>query len=307
MTALDDLVFRIPAERGLPLHLRCQPTPQGGADVLYVHGATFPSDLSLFFRFDGRSWADALNDAGFNAWGFDFLGYGRSGRYPEMSGPPGASAPPGRAEAAEGQLEQVVRHVLSHNGGRPLHLVAHSWGSVPAARFAIRAPDCVDRLVLFGPIAERAGTPAAAAMPAHRLLTLWAQYRRFIEDVPRGHPPVLLDHHMEAWGRAYLATDAEALTRMPPAVCVPGGPAADIADHWCGRPLYDPARLSTPLLLVRGEWDSLCDDADAARLLARAGSRLKLDRKIPQGTHLMHLETSRGALHEVVNDFLCRR
>src|SRR4051812_18871944 len=42
------------------------------ADVLYVHGATFGADLSLYFAFDGRSWADALCEAGFDAWGFDF-------------------------------------------------------------------------------------------------------------------------------------------------------------------------------------------------------------------------------------------
>ena len=46
----------------LHLHLRLQPAAQPRGDALYVHGATFPSALSLFFRFDGRSWADALND-----------------------------------------------------------------------------------------------------------------------------------------------------------------------------------------------------------------------------------------------------
>jgi alpha-beta hydrolase superfamily lysophospholipase len=305
MTHPTDLVFRLPAGRGLHLHLRCQPAPQAHGDALYVHGATFPSDLSLFFRFDGRSWADALNDAGLNAWGLDLLGYGRSDRYPEMADPASTAPPLGRADAAQRQLEQAVRHILSHNGGRALHLIAHSWGSVPAARLAIRMPQFIDRLVLFGPIAERETEAPAADLPAHRLFTLWAQYRRFIEDVPRGHAPVLLDHHIEAWSRAYLASDPQARLRTPPAVCVPAGPSADILDHWGGRPLYDPAGLTMPLLLVRGEWDSLCDDADAARLLARAGSALKRDCKIARGTHLMHLETSRSALHEAVNAFLC--
>lgn len=304
MTHSPDLVFRLPAEGGLHLHLRCQPAPHAQGDALYVHGATFPSDLSLFFRFDGHSWADALNDAGLNAWGLDFLGYGRSDRYPEMGDATSTAPPLGRADAAERQLELAVRHIVAHNGGRALHLIAHSWGSVPAARLAIRRPDCVDRLVLFGPIAERATEAPSADLPAHRLLTVWAQYRRFIEDVPHGHPPVLLDHHIEAWSRAYLASDPQSGQRTPAAVCVPAGPSADIADHWGGRPLYDSAGLTMPLLLVRGEWDSLCNDADAATLLARAGSALKHDCKIPRGTHLMHLETSRTALHRAVNDFL---
>ena len=36
--------------------------------VLYVHGATFPSALSVAHRFDGRSWRDALCEAGFDVW-----------------------------------------------------------------------------------------------------------------------------------------------------------------------------------------------------------------------------------------------
>jgi hypothetical protein len=34
-----------------------------GPDVIYVHGSTFGCDLSLFFRIDGVSWADALERA----------------------------------------------------------------------------------------------------------------------------------------------------------------------------------------------------------------------------------------------------
>jgi hypothetical protein len=34
--------------------------------VLYVHGATFPSALSIAHRFEGFSWRDALNEAGFD-------------------------------------------------------------------------------------------------------------------------------------------------------------------------------------------------------------------------------------------------
>jgi pimeloyl-ACP methyl ester carboxylesterase len=52
--------------------------------VLYLHGATFPSALSIAFRLGGVSWCDALCEAGYDVWGLDFLGFGRSDRYPEM-------------------------------------------------------------------------------------------------------------------------------------------------------------------------------------------------------------------------------
>jgi pimeloyl-ACP methyl ester carboxylesterase len=67
-----------------------------------------------------------------------------------------------------------------------------------------------------------------------------------------------------------------------------------------------PARVVAPTLLVRGEWDSLCTDDDAARLLAAIAAPHKGDAKIERATHLMHLEQQRGVLHDRVNAFLLR-
>jgi pimeloyl-ACP methyl ester carboxylesterase len=72
------------ADPDLPaIAVQVQRTPApAAADVLYVHGATFGADLSVFFPFDGRSWADALVAEGWNTWGFDFTGFGASARHP---------------------------------------------------------------------------------------------------------------------------------------------------------------------------------------------------------------------------------
>ena len=55
--------FRIPSHRnGLSLFLRYLPPSREmeahGNVVLYVHGGTFPSGLSIAHRFDGRAWRD---------------------------------------------------------------------------------------------------------------------------------------------------------------------------------------------------------------------------------------------------------
>lgn len=54
--------------RGLRLFLRRLPsnTSKALGTVLYLHGATFPSALSIAYRFDGRSWRDALAETGFD-------------------------------------------------------------------------------------------------------------------------------------------------------------------------------------------------------------------------------------------------
>lgn len=299
------------SERGQPrLALQVQrPGPLASAarvagDVVYVHGATFGADLSIFYRFDGRSWADALNELGLDVWGFDFPGYGRSERYsvdPER--------PSGRIGAAVAQLERVVAAVRARNGGRPVSLLAHSWGGAVAARYAGLRPQDVKALVLFAPIvarAPRAGTASAAALPSYVPVTLWAQYRRFVEDVPRGEPQALSESHFEAWGAAWLASDPLAATRVPPSVAVPSGPLADIGALWSGEELYDPALVAAPTLLARGAWDAMCTDADAERLLSALGAAVKEDAKIERATHLAHLELQRTLLHDRVNRFLER-
>src|SRR6202163_5108131 len=96
--------FRIPGPReGLSLFLRFLPAAHSGIEprraVLYVHGGTFPSALSIAHRFDGRSWRDALCDAGFHSWGLDFHGFGQlSDPYPEMAAPADHHAPLGGTE-----------------------------------------------------------------------------------------------------------------------------------------------------------------------------------------------------------------
>lgn len=74
------------------------------------HGATFGANLSLFHRFDGRSWADELNEAGLDVWGFDFAGYGGSDRYPAASGPPA-----GRIDDVIPQLDHVSQRAMLHS------------------------------------------------------------------------------------------------------------------------------------------------------------------------------------------------
>jgi pimeloyl-ACP methyl ester carboxylesterase len=57
------------------------------------------------------------------------------------------------------------------------------------------------------------------------------------------------------------------------------------------------------VLCVRGEWDSVTNDADAAWLKTQRPSCR--DVKIAKGTHLMHLEHAREELFAAVREFLC--
>ncbi|MBV9523343.1 MAG: alpha/beta hydrolase [Alphaproteobacteria bacterium] len=303
--------FRTPSHRdGLFLFLRYLPpladVPAPGRVVLYVHGGTFPSALSIAHRFDGRSWRDALCEAGFHVWGLDFHGFGRlSDPYPEMAEPADRNAPLGRAEDAFRQIERAVDFICARHRVSRVSIIAHSWGTIAAGLFAGRCPERVDRLVLFGPIAWRARRNDPVRLPAWRLISLPDQWDRFTEGVPAGEAPVLLRRHFEEWGERYLDIDPESRTRSPAAVKVPSGAFQDIFDAWAGKLAYDPGLIRAPVAIIRGAWDGVCTDEDSAWLFnALAGAAARRDIKIGRATHLMHLEASRNALYRETETFL---
>ena len=183
--------FRIPGPiEGLSIFLRFLPAAAQaqaiGSPVLYVHGATFPSALSIAHRFDGKSWRDALNQAGFDVWGLDFYGFGHSDRYPEMNEAPSEHQPLCVAQDAAKQVEATARFILGHQNRNKLSLISHSWGVMPACLFASAHSALVDRLVLFAPIGRRSSRryESPPSLPAWRIVTPEDQWNRFIEDVP---------------------------------------------------------------------------------------------------------------------------
>lgn len=154
--------------------------------VLYLHGATFPSVLSIAYRFSDGSWRDALCNAGFDVWALDFLDFGGSDRYPEMEAEAQAHGPLGLAMEAGDQVEAAARFLLDHDQRQRLAPITQSWGSMPAGLFAARCPTLVDRIVMFAPLARRDGpryTPRPN-LPAWKLVNNEEQWTCFVEDVP---------------------------------------------------------------------------------------------------------------------------
>jgi pimeloyl-ACP methyl ester carboxylesterase len=302
----------LPGPGGFDLFVRHHPASDSGKRqasqpaVLYVHGATFPSGLSVAYPFDGRSWAQELSAAGLDLWAFDCVGFGYSSRYPQQDADPTRTAPLGRAPEAAAQIVRVLEHVIDARGGGRVSLLAHSWGTIAAGLAATRRPELVDRLVWFGPITRRTqpepGDPAGLA--GWYPVTVQEQHDRFVEDVPAGHRPVLT-RQFDQWAQDWLATDPTSRTRTPASVRIPSGPRADILAAWSGDLAYHPELIQAPACIVRGEWDSLCTDDDAQGLFAALSSAsLRRDIKISQGTHLMHLESSRYALYREAATFL---
>ena len=304
--------FRIPAEpSSLKLFLRHLAPADGspgkeGRVVLILHGATLPSGASSAFKFDGHSWMDDLSEAGFDVWALDYLGYGGSDRYPEMSAPANANPPLGRAPQVSRQVASAVKFICGRQKVAKLSIIAHSWGTLVAGIYATEEPARLDRLVLYGPVTLRHQVPPAdGRLPAYSYVTAEDQWKRFSGWAPPGESPVLERRHFDLLGAAYLASDPTSATRMPPSVQVPNGPDADAADAWSGKFPYDPAKIKSPTLIIRGEWETVTRDDDAHWLYkALSTAPIKRDVVINRATHVMHLEKSRYQVYREVQVFL---
>ncbi len=276
-----------------------------GACVLYVHGATFPTAMSVAWRIDGVSWLDQLQQADIDAWSFDFTGYGDSDRPVCFAQPASAHPAFGRCASAAAQVIAVLRHIRAQRPAVPIHLIAHSWGCLPAQQAAIDRPDLIARLILFGPPVVRDGSALNEAASAWTLVTAADQRPRHRSGLPVNAATPVRNAEVERWCAAYLRTDRSSGERAPSSVKVPSGPMQDIADLFAGNAIVASERITQPTLIVRGEWDHVTTDADARRLfdtLQHAADRR--DIKIAKANHWMHLQPARTALWAETLSFL---
>ena len=276
--------------------------------VLFVHGASFPTMLASGFEFaPGDSWIQSTARQGYVACGLDFLGFGASSRPPAMSGPADGASPVTDAKTAASEIALAVDELRRHQGMTSIHIVAHSWGTLPAATFAATHPHARSSLTLFGPIGPVQGSAEGDAdRPAWWTIT--AQQRleqlRFKSILPPGKH--LLERSMDqSWAPAFAASVPHVQGDPADSLRIPYGPLADIDSVMAGSYPYDAASVTVPVFVVYGNYDDVVNDAGAARFLERfTGSPLRWQLRIDDGTHVMHLEKNRHSLYESVSAFI---
>jgi alpha-beta hydrolase superfamily lysophospholipase len=302
----DGDVIRLPAAphpRPALRHLAARGDRARGV-VLFIHGATFPSALSFAYPIEGRSWMRDLCDRGFDVWALDFAGYGEAERDSRMQDDARAHPPLGRARDVLPQIEAAVAFIRASDSSRRLSIVAHSWGTVPAAMYVTAHPQDVERFVMYGPIVARE-EKVEPVTDAWILSDARDQWQAFLAGVPAGRAPAIERVAFDAWMERYLASDPTHGERETGSVKVPAGPVADFADMMSGKALYDPAAITVPTLVLRGEWDAVTTENDATALYAAlTAAPIKRMVWINGGTHRIHLERSRQQVYREVRTFL---
>jgi pimeloyl-ACP methyl ester carboxylesterase len=314
-TALHTEEFKVATrDPGIQIYLRNKRPESGGRfdprrTLLLVHGLTYAGSAVFDLPLGGESWMDFIASRGFDIWCVDIRGYGRSTRPAQMAEPATANPPLLDAATATRDLEDAVSFILAHRGLSRVSLLAWSWGTVLAARFAGERPERVERLALYAPVWlwQGPGPSPAAPSGAWRGVTQVAARSGWLGQAPEAHRDGLLPvGWFDQWAASVWATDPEGARMDPPVLRVPNGPLAEVAANWAaGRPPFDPSRISAPTLLVVGEWDRTTPPAQATALLPLL-TRTPVRRLavLPEGTHSFFLERNRRMLFATVQAFL---
>jgi pimeloyl-ACP methyl ester carboxylesterase len=224
-----------------------EPTNKRGT-VLFVHGSSMASQPTFDLQVPGRpdsSVMDWFAKRGFDTWCVDMEGYGRSDKQRDIN-----------SDIANGadDLSAASEYILKTRNSGPLLVYGISSGALRAAALAERHPDRVKRLALDAYVWTGEGSPTLAERKK-KLPEFQAKNRRpidraFVHSIfTRDHPGTAEDKVIDAFADAILALDSS----------MPTGTYVDM----CSRlPVNDPAKLTMPTVIMRGEYDGIAGFED---------------------------------------------
>ncbi len=226
------------------------PAAAARGTILFVHGSSMASQPTFDLQVPGRPDSSAMEwfaARGFDTWCLDNEGYGRS----DKSRPINCDISNGADDVA----------VASRYIDKKLLLYGISSGALKAALFAQRHPERVARLALDAFVWTGEGSPTLAER-RKRLPEFQSKNRRpidraFVRSIfQRDHPGAADDATIEAFATAILALDDS----------VPTGTYVDM----CSKlPLVDPAKITVPTLVLRGEFDGIAGIDDLLEFFRR--------------------------------------
>ena len=308
--------FRVPSDPGIQVYVRNKRPAgmnafSGAKTVIYVHGATYPSETAFDLRLDGLSWMDYIARQGYDVYLLDVRGYGGSTRPPQMDRPAQESAPFGGTQEAMRDVDAVVEFVRNRRGIDKVNLVAWSWGTAIMQWYASLNSQKIEKLVLYAPVWIRQTASLVQAgpgpIPAYRSVSMAQAKTRWLTGVPEHKKADLIPAGwFEAWSAATIATDPVGARQNPPVLRAPNGVIADGLRYWGnGEIPWKPEDIRVPVLLIKAEWDQDTPAYMAQALFPKlTGAPYKRYVEIGEGTHTVIMEKNRMSLFREVQTFL---
>ena len=213
-----------------------------------MHGSSNSTRSSYDLTVPGKGEYSAMNimaRAGYDVWTMDHDGYGHSGSSGNSSD---------IASSVE-DLKAAVPVVLKETGQQKMHMYGTSSGAIRAGAYAQAEPDRVDRLVLAAFTYKGSGA-AEIQRRRNRIDELRANPRRK-RDANMIRSIFTRDGH--ATGYDPEVPEAIVAAEMKFGDTIPAGTYVDMAVN---LPLVDPAKVKSPVMMVRGEHDGNSTNED---------------------------------------------
>jgi pimeloyl-ACP methyl ester carboxylesterase len=291
-----------------------------GSVVLFVHGGYSPSTLAFDVPYRDYSWMEFLARAGYDVFGMDMTGYGRSG-HPMMDDPcnlipqqqslviPKNLSEPCSAkypfelvssDTETADIDAVVDFIRRLRGVDKITLLGWSGGGIRTGTYTVRHPDKVEKLIIQAssnysrknpdnPPATlpKPGAPMSMQVRNVGIDQRWLDNAKCDGQVEPGMPEYI-------WK---LNIDADPLG----ATWGTGGLRAPTRTYW-GWNAASAKMITIPTLIMVGEQDDLL--ASNRELFADLGSQQKVFLGIACATHFAVWEKQRRILHRASLEWL---
>lgn len=223
--------------------------------VLFVHGSSMSSQATFDMKMPGRPYASAMDyfvDKGFDAWCVDLEGYGRSSKTRDSNC--------GILNGVD-DLVAATDYIARTRSTQKFMLYGNSAGALRAALFSQRCPERVARLALDAFVWTGEGSPTLVErkkkLPEFTQVNRRPIDRAFLHTVfDRDHPGCAERAVIDAFADQVLANDDS----------VPTGSYIDM----CSKlPMVDPAKITVPTLMMRGQFDGIAGVDDLIEFFKR--------------------------------------
>jgi len=257
-----------------------------------VHGSSMASQPTFDLQVAGRADSSVMDwfaARGFDCWCLDNEGYGRSDKSRAIN-----------FDIANGADDLVAGSelVLRESGAGKLLVYGISSGALKAALFAQRRPERVARLALDAFVWTGKGSPTLAERKK-RLAEFQSKNRRpidraFVHSIfSRDHPGTADEATINAFADAILALDDS----------VPTGTYVDM----CSKlPLVDPAMITVPTLLMRGQWDGIAAMDDLLEFFRRLPNPDKQFCVMPGISHASFQQKNYLVVYHILHAFFAQ-
>jgi len=257
--------------------------------ILFVHGSSMAAQPTFDLQVPGRADSSAMYffaRKNFDCWCVDMEGYGRSTKDRNNNAP--------IAQGAD-DCFAAATYIQKLRGKRPFLVYGISSGALRAALFAERHPEMVARLALDAMVWTGAGSPTLAERKK-KLPEFKAKNRRpidkaFIHSIfDRDHPGTAEEKVIEAFADAVIALDTS----------VPTGTYVDMCAH---LPVVDPAKISVPTLIMRGQWDGIASFSDLVAFFEKLPNPDKQFAVMPGISHASFQQKNYALVYHILLSF----